>query len=42
MFSNKIKLRLPDCVSNVDVKNDRVCPNRIILWGVMARQGGRI
>ena len=33
-------MKLPDCASNVDVKNVRVCPNRIILRGVMARQRG--
>ena len=33
-------MKLPDCASNVDVKNVRVRPNRIILRGVMTRQRG--
>ena len=33
-------MNLPDCASNVDVKNVRVCPNRRSLRGVIARQRG--
>ena len=33
-------MKIPDCASNVDVKNVRVYPNRIILEGVMVRQRG--
>ena len=28
-------MRLPDCESNVDLKDVQNCPNRIILMGVM-------
>ena len=35
-----MKMKLPDCASNIDVKNVRVCPNRIILRGVMAFSRG--
>ena len=31
-------MRLPDCASNVDVKNVQVCPNRLNLRGVTVRQ----
>ena len=31
-------MKLPDYASNVDVKNVQVCPNRIILRGVMMCQ----
>ena len=31
-------MKLPDCASDVDVKNFQVCPNLIILRGVTARQ----
>ena len=31
-------MKLPDCASNIDVKNVRVCPNRKIGIGFTARQ----